>query len=1663
MIKGLLKKSLCLISLLIFVSTVVAQSQTLNWEDVPELQGYTLWFNPQDAECFNSGGVQFGIKNSSGEFISEQEFNSLNITDLYVNNRGTTLDTTTHHTKINDFQFGTYTFVPMTTGTQEITFECVLNRPTQGGGIEPVLVKSTTTLTVELLYQNPDFAALSSISYDGVSLGNVPSLTCGPTGQMVVRVVGGSYPYHITMVNNDTGETFTDSLFTPTQCFYEDELSRKYFKFMDVPAGNWAFYLTDGCGTSVPQVVQHLDQIQPPHLKTNGIYVYASSGNPSDENVIKIDVELDCDFEYYLEEFLPYLHYRIEIPNISYTSPYQSFPTYTGSNRFTIYHTVSKSGVKYCDFNNSNSITFRMQLDGSNPFGCTQHEHYAKFSYNRPNPSKFTSGFDQVIVNQTPGDGCTPTITTYRKEDFFIRYSENRPNYANPGNDHSTYRYHFTYPIVWIYRDRVTSKIIKTDTIADDISMPSILSSGDVTMALNSQLPTPLEVPFTRLIDYELRDANGCQLYSGSKEFDFEIINGGASAPSWDVTKDDKVCRSQVRSIRLFERNSRLSVPNDGLTIELISSPDNNLYNFTATYHESQLSTGWTIHELYDLDNTATIQGGTNGRSLEMRKAGLPSGNYLFAISGGPCGQPETLNVYMKGLVSAELTVAPTYEERQYCNEKYLVLTGGQVDKVTAYRTENNDGSNGPLIYNTEHLTTEFRLVSGPLGGYDPMAKKVYHVGDSIRLSLSSDPDHPYVIQVTTNAKPEDICGEFVFDTSFQYTQPSLSPDVGSGLLCSSGMVPQDGNIYVRAANGLPPYTYRLYPTYPPSGDPIAEVTCYDPDSVAVFHDVPNLLIDTVMSCWVGDICPNNSREFQIRFQSMADLQKVWFDDGLKVIHKCEGAYVHVHTLQAGAAFQYEWYLNDSLIFTTMEPDIFLARGTEMGVYHVKIFQTGCGEVIEDSLTIYPKVAPWVTLDGVSPVCPGEVVPVSVTGHSATASPVYAKIAIEGRNGIEVKEFWLQDNETTTFNVELHSNTKVYPVLVTDTVCDYPLAGDTLNIYIDDHFVNPCEVITHHDTVCYLGDAQLLATVESDLISPSSPLTITWCTDYSLTDTVQQEILTHSGQMSSLMLEMLRKTTYRYVAVQQSGSCATSNLYASDDVHMTNKPDSTALACTSSYYFSDDGGPNGDYSTMEGTGHQTKLFYTTQPGMPVTLHFNTLDLSVTSHLYIFSGSQPIMDSLLYHFENGSNPPDVVMSRGDTMLLYFMPGEEPGAGWEAYVRPSPGIAIGDIYPGKITMLMDTVCQTNWKPYDDPKHFADNDPEMKARLDAAVKQYRNYVFQRYEKDEHQCDSTILLSLVVTPPPYDETSTVILSTDTFFWEGERRDSTKQYIKYHHLAGGDCDSVSILNLIVLDVKVFNDSTCYNDKVKLEIQVNTPDLKYFFPRPAVGDVICSDGSILHPDSFLHVKNEKTPIGVVYYIDPHDPTHMSGKAVALFDACSTDVEWQRTGLSGQVRSYTIIEGANTHMLAMKDMNGYRNTMVIGTNAEKLGGGGFEENAPAAWYCWYYDYTLKGPGTVHTGWYLPAIGELSLLFSNRAVVNGTLKKLYDEGLAEPFQDKNSRYWSDSKYWSSTESTNANSAYSISGKGQLNNRNGKTRNTNNPRYVRAVIEFPLGVNM
>lgn len=1626
--KGLL---FCLLVLLASWSFAQDGEQSIKrWSEVPALSQYTVALHTIDARCYSSGVIEFAILGSNGQPIGPDVLATLSLSNFRISYRGTVMDTTTHYYEF-DYNGGWASVNDMSAGSYAIGFECLYTYP---NGM-PVLVVDSAYLDIQNLFVEPTIGVSTTSFASNGHVGNLPTLDCANTGRIELHIDGGQQPYHVVVYpHNNVTTPLCDTMLNHTDMDPNDPY-RKFFAFTNMPAGEWDFYLTDSCGYGKPPISQVVDEVSSPTL--DYVELYASSGHTTDSNVVKILAQMTPGNPYYLSLFAPYMQYRFIVPGLqeeAYTA-WHSFP-YVGNNPVLLVDSVVRAD-RYCDLWDRDII---LQVKLNDNGICPAYTVSDTFQYHKPAQNRFIPETGFVVDSVSAQSGCAGSTKFGHVDDYTIRYYENYPNQVTVEQDHAIRRYHFTYPIVWRYRDP-SNTLIKTDTIWSDISKKSMLSFSDF-LAIDPTLTRPFSSPMT--IGLELVDANGCQLYSGSRNVRFENRIQSTNGPRWSSSKKDPECCSELRTIRIFEEFGISDLLDyDQLTIALTSSPNNDFYNFTAVF-DAHLRV-WTVTKAR-IDNWATVEGASNGTSLVFSDYCLPSGTYTFTVTNAPCVGTATVKVYLKGLVKAEIVEEPHYEVVKECASEYIKCTAGKVAKVTTTRPQNN---NSVINRDTVVLPTRFKIMDGPMGGFDASDIEEHNIGDSIRVSIPADSLHPYVIVIYPDTTNVNICGSFSHFDSLYFQDLPLKFDFSLALMCDA--TSDTGTAYLMAYDGHPPYSYKLYTEPNLQGTFVGE-QIKNAGEVAVYDTLP-MHLNTEFSCLVSDAC-GTSFMLSFRPQTLADLQKIWFEGGLKVISTCEGSIIQAHALRIGNILTYRWYKNGVFFSESSEPEIFIPRGADTAVYRVEIYQTGCQEMVADSVTVYPLKSPSLHISPIPEICPGEEVEVKFVPKAAVGDTVLFRVAFANQEGIEIREYVGVNGDTVRDTYMTHSAAKIYPLNIQDVRCGYIYADhdDTAFVNISNHLIDPCTVLTWYDTVCYMNDAHLAAgcTAAGD----GDPITLRWYSDFSMTDLIQEKILLDDRDTSVLTIPELTEWAIRFVSVEKENWCPSNNLIYNNSINLTADAE-THMNCTDAYMFYDDGGADHGYSAGETVGTISHLFVCDVPGHPVCIHFNDLELSNTSHLLFFSGHDPLVDSLILELNSGSVIPDVVASNSSEMLVYFIPGQESEAGWSAIVKPAPGIAVADIYRHSYRLYRDTVCQSQTKLYADPHHFATNDPVLMDDLNKAVKKSRYYLFERTYQDVHGCDSTEALSLWVIPPPYTKTDVVILNLDApYHWNGEDYYETGQYVKYWQ-PDGECDSADILNLIVLVVDTSTNEICIGEETDMGVYVTTPPMDYIFARPAIGDVLCTDGDILHPDSFLN--SGKTAMGVVFYIDPSDPTHMTGRAVALYDAHVGNLGWAGNRVFKYVHSQQVYSDMDHHG-AMAEMDGYGNTLQIQATALAAEGGDFKENAPAAYYCWYYDHTIHGTGSVNKSWYLPALGELNILFANRFIVNKTLQLLADHGLATLMLDNNpNSNYSDTKYWSSTEYAD-DAAYCISAKGQLNKNNGKTLNTKNYRYVRAVRTFP-----
>jgi len=212
----------------------------------------------------------------------------------------------------------------------------------------------------------------------------------------------------------------------------------------------------------------------------------------------------------------------------------------------------------------------------------------------------------------------------------------------------------------------------------------------------------------------------------------------------------------------------------------------------------------------------------------------------------------------------------------------------------------------------------------------------------------------------------------------------------------------------------------------------------------------------------------------------------------------------------------------------------------------------------------------------------------------------------------------------------------------------------------------------------------------------------------------------------------------------------------------------------------------------------------------------------------------------------------------------------------------------------------------------------------------------------------------------------------------------------------------------------------CEEDTITLYASVSGTD--FYLP----GDILCTDGSIVHPSDWPCGKTAKA---IVFYVDA---TGQHGWAIDLQDVPYDlqddpnepiyNMPWSNNSNSNvSVPGLTLF---GTFIEAVSDLDGYSNTQKIRS---------FSNNDPSKYpAAWAVDFDQ--------GWYLPAIGQLNILFGVYFAVKIGLETVGGSTIYE------------GDLWSSSANTSAN-AWMI----RINNGYVWTEPKTGLNKVRAVINF------
>ena len=1310
---------------------------------------FRVMFSVTEASCYNNGKIEYALTDPEGNVLESVPSVLSQVRAYY---------------KLSESDSAHYSGWYYTGGTDTLTVNSgnyiVGVEALLADGGEYVRVDTHLLIVVGSTYQKPEVSALYLTPRRYENAGLVPSVSCLSTGRVQLRIENGRFPYTVTVCDHSTGDTlrttvFEDRQYNGTNLNYYDY--KDYYSFDSMPAGNWDFYLVDGCGYGYPRINQDVAATQLPKLEN--VHIYASTGNFSDSNVVNVLLELDREALLFEELMDQYVRYRLVYDGLM-EGDWKKLPSL--GTLVQLFDTLSDVG-SYCDLMDRDiTLEYRIALCEDTVFRKT-------FQYYRPNPLYFQKDTadiqDSIVYDPNP---CL-YLKHWHRHYYSIRYYSDLfsdgvyyPRRLTPGHDHIYYRYHYTHPLTWIYTDIRSGDVIKRDTVATIVNN-SYLYVEDVEAHYGSVQDTVLTIPVER----KLLEAKGCVLYSTLDTMTFfRCRNQIGNCWKMSHTGEDHCCE-QMREVRVHA-GFPTRVDPDGTIVRLVESPYNNHYNFEAVYHSNTRS--WQVVRS-SVENTAMISGGVDGCSLALRDYCLPSGPYTFEIIT-PCDSfTVSDHIDFPYIYRTQVTEEPSYEIIRECANLYLKYTKGKLFKIR-YNTSPETGL--PLEEESRQLTFNVDVVSGPLGGYTP---RKYFVGDMIRISLPGT----YVFKVYANPN-EELCELPEYYDTVYFNETTVEFEYAFALLCDSSS--NSGNAFVLGSNGVKPYTYTLYDHPDKQGEVLGI------NHTGQFMDVP-MRADQELSCLVEDSC---HAYFHVNFypRALADMQKVWFDGGLTVSEACEGSTIQVHALSIGDVLQYEWSGPNQFHAISPDPFVFVPRGADEGWYKVVIHNNSCSEILIDSILLIPKASPRVTLEQDTLVCPGQPVELRFTPTSPLSDSVVTfTIAFADDEGVQFRNYAALSGVTVTDTFITNKDAMIYPLRVSDGRCDYTLtdAGDTLYVRVRTDVPHTCTIQTTYDTVCHGGNARLLARS-----SMEPPYTLRWYGDYDLSRLLKSDLIPDSASWSFFDTNGIVKRTLLYATVEKEGMCPPVNGLYTNVMNM--HEGITVLECGQSVRMFDSGGPEGDYIPGERIVHRL----VSSDGKPVSILFEEMSVSTTSHLLVISGGGLSPDSVLYDFTAGMENPGLLVSNGDTLTLFFISGEVPAAGWSAVAGQAPGVAIADVWKRDTVFLRDEVCQSTTADYDDPYGVAPMVASSE-ELNQAIRQAGTYNFTGILEGMggHDCDSVVTFTLQVNPS-YSEDTTVIvhdLGTAGFFWHGIYYKESGQYTYLMSTSDG-CDSVEILNLVI-------------------------------------------------------------------------------------------------------------------------------------------------------------------------------------------------------------------------------------------------------------------------
>ncbi|MBO2526113.1 MAG: hypothetical protein CW341_10545, partial [Bacteroidetes bacterium] len=1146
----------------------------------------------------------------------------------------------------------------------------------EGSGSEALMALDTffTQVNILNLYNSPIVEFLNHTATNSTDLGYRPSNPCAPTGRIQMNISGGSFPYYIKIYNLDTQDTVRfDTIREPqyngqdiTRYDYED-----YYTFDSLPAGNYRFFFTDGCGytKNAPDFTFEIKEIQIPEMT----YIHFSKGS-TEYNIFRFySMQFSAgDIKDYLyDDYEDILQYRVIYGSL-YTSEWKAFPVqnlhwndedlffnYNDYTTWSDYLNDTANITRLCDLDGQ-SVTFQLRTKN-----CGD-ETIKSFSTGAFHPHIYVwNPINQEILdyNGVYYDSCGYHIPHVHNSITSI-YGETGSDWHSLNDNYSYYNYSIPYGISsWSFTDVESGQIIKSGTTDQMNNYSWEISRSE----LENFYGEIADTVFWKRLRFDVVDGQGCSYSSG--ETLVELIdktqshdNNFSMSDNHDYKNhsDPVQCCSSQNYVRVYEYVEDYSnvicnpIPRryqqlrDGAKYKLVESPRNNKYNFTATYNFD--SDSWDIVKDTYSNNAEIVPYLSEDNNhyywgLELRDYCLPQGKYSFVYYNG-CNDSTTINTYIWGTEEKITFEQPVIEVEQSCGKLAFKVTDGYV-KLQRVGTDTGNPLQPERIEDEDVSDTRFRIVSGPVGGYDDA---FFTHNETVYLSKIGD----YTLRMYSPNYRYYCNEEKYYDTIITYSGGSISFESTMAYVCDADSTV--GFFFCDVKQGTAPFTYTLYDSEENGNAVIEQVNSENKSHGFTF--IPGVHVGEVLSMGVMDAC-NNTFTFPVEVKDFISSDFAWFDGKYETKELCEGTMIDVYVSTTNDYFTYHWTGPNGFDTITPRAQIIIARGSEPGYYTVELGNTGCSRTLKDTVTLNVQQAPKVRMEySESNICPGKTVTLMFTPEQGVGTITYTI----GRSVNSIDTFY-------TFSTELHETTTIqYTAIsdaifwindVTDELCNYTIPEDTVVISLR-NAATACDVTVSSPQVCFDATAELTAS-SSTMVKP---YTIRWYDNPYQQNVLKTDVIEEGMSDASFTTGKLQADSTLYVTIQDATHCETYTGTVNQWMNMDNG--TTPLTCGQSIRLFDDGGSNGNYLS----GKYYKHTFTSTDGNLITLSFNSFNTQLNGDVMrVYTGAEVLQDSLLALI-SGSNLPESLTSNGTSMTIVFVSNSATEAeGWDALVSCS----------------------------------------------------------------------------------------------------------------------------------------------------------------------------------------------------------------------------------------------------------------------------------------------------------------------------------------------------------------------------------------------------------